>query len=97
MKTSKWVAALSLIVSLFFISCGPTAYSVRTRPAEPAYVRPAAPRAGYIWVGDGYQWSGGRYIYQPGYWSAPRAGRTYIPGSWNQGRRGDVWIKGRWR
>ncbi len=97
MKTTKWIAAFSLIASLFFVSCGPSTVAVRSRPAQPVYARPVAPGAGYIWVGDGYQWSGGRYIYQPGYWTAPRPGRNYVPGYWNRSRRGDVWIKGHWR
>jgi hypothetical protein len=97
MKTSKWIVASSFIASLLIISCGPSTVAVHTRPNSPMYARPAAPRAGYIWVGDDYRWSGGRYIYQPGYWVAPRPGRTYVPGYWNKSRRGDVWIKGRWR
>lgn len=86
-----------LFVGLFFISCGATAVAVRTRPQAPVYVRPVAPSPTHIWVGDNWTWRNNHYVYQPGYWVAPRQKQVYINGYWRNDRRGAYWVPGHWQ
>lgn len=72
-------------------------YYVTDQPAEPVYVQPAAPGAGYVWIDGEWGWSGGRYVYTRGYWSRPRAGYHYERGHWNHTARGYRWNRGGWR
>jgi hypothetical protein len=98
MKTiivSKFLVAL--LISISFVSCGPTAVAVRTRPSTPVYVRPAAPSSTHIWVGDSWNWRNNRYNYQPGYWTAPRPRQVYVNGYWRNNRRGTYWVPGHWQ
>lgn len=41
-----------------------------------------APAPGYIWIGGAWFWEGGRHIWHPGYWSAPRVGFYWVPHRW---------------
>ncbi len=87
-----------LVVStLFFNACSPG--YVASEPTALVVVRPASPRAGYIWR-DG-DWSYNRrqrvYVQKNGYWTAPRRNRSYHPGHWNASPRGHSWKKGGWR
>lgn len=98
MKTINFRNFLAgVFLSVFFISCGPTAVAVRTRPAAPVYVRPVAPSSTHIWVGESWNWRNNRYEYQPGYWAAPRPREVYVNGYWRNGRHGAQWVPGRWQ
>ena len=72
---------------------------VRVQPAasRTVVVRPAAPRANYVWVEGEYVPRGRAYVYRPGYWVAPHAGRVWVPGHWIRERRGWYWAQGYWR
>ena len=92
------------ITSIFFTSltlltgCGPSSVVVRTRPQPPAYVRPAAPRANYVWVNGEWIRRGHGYVYRQGYWAAPRRRyHQYTNGHWQQRRQGWYWVPGHWR
>ncbi len=89
---------IMLVVStLFFNACSPG--YVASEPTALVMVRPASPRAGYIWR-DG-DWSYNRrqrvYVQKNGYWTAPRRNRSYQAGHWNNSPRGHSWKKGGWR
>jgi len=92
---SKFGLILVFAVSLLMSSCA--GYYVYERPAEPVYVRPAAPYAGAVWVEGEWAWNGGRYVYVHGYWARPRPGAVWIRGHWAQTPRGWRWRPGHWR
>ena len=87
---------MSMIVMMSAYSCSSGHY-VSARPETVIVTRPAQPRPNYVWVDGDYYWSGGRYVARPGYWAAPRAGRTWRSGTWAQAKRGYVWHRGGWR
>lgn len=91
----KVFTCLSLAVNLLS-GCAGT-YYVTERPAEPYYVRPAAPYHGAYWVPGEYTWRNGRYVYVNGYWTRPHYGRTYTRGYWQSTSRGYTWHRGYWR
>jgi len=82
--------------SLSLASCSGE-YYVADQPVEPVYERPVAPYAGAVWIDGDWGYSGGRYVYNRGYWSRPRAGRTYVRGTWTHTNRGYTWHRGGWR
>jgi hypothetical protein len=86
----------ALAGSLFFQSCY-GGYYVTYRPAEPVYVRPAAPYNGAVWIEGEWVWRGGRYVYFNGHWAAARPGHVYVRGYWVQHPHGYVWHHGYWR
>src|SRR5262245_30797478 len=47
--------------------------AVAPPPLQAEYVGPP-PVAGYIWLGGYWGWGGGRHVWYPGHWEAPRAG-----------------------
>ena len=87
-----------LLIVLFSITgCGPSYVTVRSRPVAPAYARPIAPGANYVWIDGEWIRSGHGYIYRKGYWAAPRPRyRQYISGHWQQRRGGWYWVPGHW-
>jgi hypothetical protein len=95
-KLQKFGMLLALAGSLFMASCAGS-YYVTARPAEPVYVRPAAPYAGAVWIDGDWVWNGGRYVYSGGHWAAARPGRIWVRGAWYQGPRGYGWHRGYWR
>ena len=96
MKTIGKISAV-LVLAIAFASCASSGYvTVSSRPDPPVYVRPAMPHAGYVWIDGDYYYRGGRYVYRPGYWSAPRRGYYYNPGRWQQRGNGYYWKKGHW-
>lgn len=92
--TLKWMAGIFVALNLL-TSCAGT-YYVAEQPAEPYYVRPAAPYRGAYWVPGEYVWRGGRYVYVNGYWTRPRAGRVYTRGYWQSTPHGYSWHRGYW-
>ncbi len=86
-------------VFMFTAYTASSQHYVRARPAPPPpAVRPPMPRQGYVWVGEEWRWSHGRYIYAPGRWvAAPYRGAIWIPGRWVQSRYGWRWVPGHWR
>jgi hypothetical protein len=95
-RINNFLILSALAASLFASGCY-GAYYVTARPAEPYYVRPAAPFYGAVWIPGEWVWNGRGYAYISGHWVQPRPGRIYVAGHWNQGPRGYVWIKGYWR
>ena len=97
MKTiSRFGIMLAMAGSLFMASCEGS-YYVTDQPAEPTYVRPAAPYSGAVWIDGDWVWRGGRYVYVQGRWARPRAGRVWVRGGWYHGARGYAWHRGHWR
>ena len=97
MKTiSKLILGLGIAGTMSLAACSGS-YYVTERPAEPVYVRPAAPYADAYWVPGEWAWNGGRYVYVNGYYTHARRGYAYTPGYWRQGPRGHVWVRGGWR
>lgn len=96
MKTiAKISLVLLLVVSL--ASCAGSGYvTVSSRPDPPVYVRPVSPHPGYIWLDGDYYYRGGRYVYRPGYWAAPRPRHTWTPGYWQQHGNGWYWKRSHW-
>jgi WXXGXW repeat (2 copies) len=62
-------------------------------PPAPAYVAPAyvpppaylAPAPGYSWISGYWYFSGGRRLWRPGYWAAPRV-HVYAGHGWRYRR-----------
>jgi hypothetical protein len=44
---------------------------------------------GYFWIPGVWLWENNRYMWQAGYWSAPRSGYTWVPHHWHQ--KGHEW------
>ncbi|RFM29698.1 YXWGXW repeat-containing protein [Deminuibacter soli] len=84
-------------ITLFAVSCAPSAVVVTERPAPPVYVRPAPPRPGYIWVEGEWRARSGRYVWQNGYWTRPHGSRQWHGGHWEKARGGWYWQNGYWR
>jgi hypothetical protein len=89
MKT-KLIATLLLAGSSLF--AGPRVFfgvgvGVPVVPPPPPVVYAApAPAPGYVWVGGGYVFVGGRRVWRDGYWRAP-VGRATAPGFHERFRR----------
>lgn len=77
--------------------------TVRVRPPRPhvtIVTRPPAPTPRHVWVEEDWQYRGGRYEHNGGYWAAPpRHGhyRHYRQGRWEHRRGGYIWVGGRWQ
>jgi hypothetical protein len=71
---------------------------VQTAPPAPVYETvPAAPGAGYYWVGGYWQWNGYRYVWVHGrYASVPYSGAVWRSGHWAHGPGGWYWKPGHW-
>jgi hypothetical protein len=87
---------LAFALALFLSSCAGE-YYVSNQPAEPVYMRPAAPYAGAVWIDGDWVWNGGSYVYRRGYWARPRAGHVWNRGGWHRTPRGYAWRRGHWR
>ena len=88
---------LSSILSAAAVTSHAQRVYVSVRPTAPAVVRPAAPRADYVWVDGEWVGSGRNYVYREGYWAAPKKGFKWVPGHWADRRgRGSYWIPGHW-
>ena len=55
-----------------------------------------APYPGYVWIGGFWNWSGGRHVWVPGYWSAPRPGFSWVPHTWVREGGGYRLHEGHW-
>jgi hypothetical protein len=73
-------------------------YEVATLPPPaPRYeVVGVAPYPGAIWINGYWGWNSGRYVWNRGYWHAPRPGYQWVPYRWVP--QGGVWHGqgGRW-
>ncbi len=97
MKFRIYHTIIIAVIMIFVSGCGPSSVVVHTRPEAPVYVRPVAPRSGYIWVEGEWLRHGHHYYYRKGYWAAPRARyHEYRPGHWQQRKNGWYWVPGRW-
>ncbi|MGI8950363.1 MAG: hypothetical protein ACR2FN_02150 [Chitinophagaceae bacterium] len=92
-KLVKIVTVVLLSTTLW--SCATRAV-VTERPAPPVEVRPAPPRANYVWIDGEWVWSGGRYSWRNGYWARPNAGHVWVAGHWAQRGHGWYWVSGHW-
>jgi WXXGXW repeat (2 copies) len=95
MEKTKLILVSCLLMA-FSAACTVQGRVVARVPGGVMYVRPVAPGPGYIWVGDTWVWSGGRYVYHHGYWVHPRPGRVWVEGSWVHARNGWAWHSGHW-
>jgi hypothetical protein len=92
-----------LIGSAFglLLSAGTVCAEVIVRVAPPAAIvetRPAAPGPRHVWIAGYHNWDGHAYVWVPGRWELPPAGRRrWVAHHWV--RKGDHWvlIEGRWR
>jgi hypothetical protein len=72
----------------------PAAYEVNER------THPHRPSARHIWVAEEWAPSGNTYVYRPGHWELPPAGRRdWVAGHWakRQHAPGVRWVAGHWR
>lgn len=98
MKTYSLKSVITLLL-LLFLAHGSFAqrFVIKVRPTPPAAVRIAAPSARHIWIDGDWVWSGGTYVYKPGYWYLPRGRERWVPGHWVRARGGWAWIPGHWK
>lgn len=77
----------------------PTVYVKVKPPAAVVEKRPPAPGPNYEWVPGHHTWNGSAYLWTPGRWEVPPAGRarTWVPGRWAHSIHGYYWIDGHWR
>lgn len=77
------------------------AAEVIVRVAPPAAIvetRPAAPGAGYVWIGGYHRWNGTAYAWVPGKWELPpRPHARWVAHRWVKRGGGWVFVEGRWR
>ncbi len=85
-----------LVLVFFLCSCLPGQAIISTRPDTPISARPPRPYPYYVWVDGDWIWTGARYMYKPGYWTAPQPHSVYTAGSWERRGNGWHWKKGRW-
>jgi len=92
------VIVLMAVGASFITSSASAQVYVTVRPTWAPAARPAAPGPGYVWIGEDWQYRGGRYVPVGGHWAAPpRRGWIWIPGRWVHTRRGWQWLPGHWR
>ncbi len=72
---------------------------VKRKPVRPKIVgvKPAAPRAGFVWVGGHWTVRAGRYVWVSGSWTKPHAGSVWVNGHWKKVRGGWTWVPGHWK
>jgi WXXGXW repeat (2 copies) len=89
-----FIVAILLTVTL---TCSAQHY-VLVQPAAPSMgVRPASPKAGYIWVGEEWKWLNGHYVWVGAHWvPPPYSGAVWVPGHWRKTASGWYWIAGHW-
>jgi hypothetical protein len=71
-------------------------YDVRDRPVAPRYVQPRRPSRVHVWIDGGWIWNRGQYVFQAGYWSAPRPREVWVQGRWDRSPGGWYWVDGYW-
>jgi len=76
---------------------GPTVavVEVEEEPPPPRVVHYDA-RPGHIYIEGRWNWSGGRWVWNDGYYERERVGYVYAPGRWERRGRRHVWVDGRW-
>ena len=88
-------AIAALVLGGCVVAPVPSSYGYGYGYAEPGYevatVPPPAPRyevvgvapyPGAIWINGYWGWSSGRYVWNRGYWHAPRPGYQWVPHRW---------------
>jgi hypothetical protein len=93
--------ALTGLVFAGALTFGAYAADVIVRVAPPAPVvetRPAAPGAGYVWIGGYHKWDGAAYNWVPGRWEQPpRPHARWVAHRWVHRGGGWVFAEGHWR
>jgi hypothetical protein len=84
-------------VSMLSLASCTASYTIRERPAEVIYVRPAPPSHEHIWITGDWVWTGGRYAWHEGHWERRREGGVWIDGHWQSAHGGWKWVPGHWR
>ena len=64
-------------------------------PPQVEYVG-VAPVAGQIWLGGYWGWGGGRHVWVPGRWAAPRPGYHWVQPGWHRDGGGWRMHPGHW-
>ena len=96
MMKKKVFVGVAVICTLTLLSCGGSRVIVAERPSAPYYQRPFAPAPNYIWIDGDWVVRNGRFVYQQGYWAAPRYNRRWETGRWDQHNHGWHWQRGYW-
>jgi len=65
-------------------------------PAPQVEIVSAPPVAGHFWIEGAWYWEGGRHVWHPGYWSAPRPGYYWVPHRWDHVGGGWQFHEGHW-
>lgn len=66
-------------------------------PAPMVETMGVAPSPGYFWINGVWVWRGGRHVWAPGYWQAPRVGFYWESHRWQRGSRHWHFNPGGWR
>jgi hypothetical protein len=100
-QVKLWTSLALMGSALFFEGCGGTHVGMYATSAPPPIrieSRGYAPGPGYYWVPGNYLYNSGGYVWRPGRWDRPPAGRhRWDNGRWD--RRGNRYYyrEGRWR
>jgi hypothetical protein len=101
-KCSVKKIALALLLAVCMAPAATTAeVGVVVRVALPApmveHYRPP-PQPGWVWIAGYHRWDGARYVWVPGYWTAPpHPHAVWVPHHWVHRHGGWVLIEGHWR
>jgi hypothetical protein len=63
--------------------------TVQAPPPPQVEMVGVAPAPGYFWIQGNWFWEGGRHVWHPGRWEAPRPGYRWVPHRWE--RAGGGW------
>lgn len=95
----------TLLALLLALSLAPAAalaqagVVVRVGPPAPIVERhESAPHRGWVWIAGYHRWDRDRYVWVPGFWTAPpRPGAVWVAHRWEHRHDGWVLIEGHWR
>jgi hypothetical protein len=73
-----------------------TTVYIETMPPPPRVEYRPAPRAGYVWVGGYWHWSGAQWIWFQGHWEAERVGYVWVAPRYETHNHKNVYIQGGW-
>ena len=83
------------------LGAGTMCAEVIVRVAPPAAIvetRPAAPGAGYVWIGGYHKYENNAYVWVPGRWELPpRPHARWVAHRWVRRHGGWVLVEGHWR
>jgi hypothetical protein len=77
----------------------PVARSTAPRPPPPLLVEAPGtpPSRDAVWIPGFWSWTGTRFTWVAGDWSAPLPGHRWVEGYWKRDGNGFSWVAGRWR